>query len=166
VSGRRTPALEALHVAGVEHVVHTYAPVEAGGSRGRRPHYGADAAAALGVDPGRVLKTLIADVDGRLVAAVVPVAGELDLRALAAAVGGRRAVLAEAAAAERATGSVVGGISPLGMRRSLPTVVDEAAAALPTVFVSAGRRGLQVEVAPADLVRLAGARLAPIARPG
>jgi Cys-tRNA(Pro)/Cys-tRNA(Cys) deacylase len=165
VSGRGTRALEALRAAGVTHVVHEYRPVEAAGSRDRRPRYGADAAAALGVDPGRVLKTLIADVDGRLVAAVVPVAGELDLRALAAALGGRRAVLAGAAEAERATGYVVGGISPFGGRQALATVVDDAATSAPTVFVSAGRRGLQVEVAPADLVRLAGARLAPIARP-
>jgi Cys-tRNA(Pro)/Cys-tRNA(Cys) deacylase len=166
VSGRGTPALEALRAAGVEHVVHEYDTVEAAGPRARRPHYGADAAAALGIDARRVFKTLIADVDGRLVAAVVPVAGELDLRALAAALGGRRAALAEPAAAERATGFVVGGISPFGARRALPTVVDDAATALPTVFVSAGRRGLQVEVAPADLVRLTGARLAAIARPG
>jgi Cys-tRNA(Pro)/Cys-tRNA(Cys) deacylase len=165
VSGRGTRALEALRAAGVAHVVHEYGPVEAAGPRDRRPHYGADAADALGVDPGRVLKTLITDVDGRLVAAVVPVAGELDLRALAAALGGRRAVLAGADEAERATGYVVGGISPFGSRRTLATVVDDAAISAPTVLVSAGRRGLQVEIAPADLVRVTGARLAPIARP-
>lgn len=165
MSGRGTRALEVLRAAGVAHVVHEYTPVEAPGPRDRRPHYGADAAAALGVDPERIYKTLIADVDGRLVAAVVPVARELDLRALAAALDGRRAVLAEAAAAERATGYVVGGISPFGGRRALVTVVDVAADSAPTLFVSAGRRGLQVEVAPADLVRLTGARLAPIARP-
>jgi Cys-tRNA(Pro)/Cys-tRNA(Cys) deacylase len=154
-----------LRAAGVAHVVHEYAPVETPGSRDRRPHYGTDAAAALGVDPRRVFKTLIADVDGQLVAAVVPVAGELDLRALATALDGRRAVLAEAEVAERATGYVIGGISPFGGRRALATVVDVAAASAPTLFVSAGRRGLQVEVAPADLTRLTGARLAPIARP-
>lgn len=169
MSSRGTPALEALRAAGVAHVVHGYEPATAAGSRprdrDRRPHYGADAAAALGVDPGRVFKTLIAEVDGGLVAAVVPVAGELDLKSLAAALGGRRASLAETAAAERATGYVVGGISPFGGRRPLPVVVDSSAADHATVFVSAGRRGLQVELAPADLVRLAGARVASIARP-
>jgi Cys-tRNA(Pro)/Cys-tRNA(Cys) deacylase len=116
------------------------------------------------VDPGRVFKTLVAAVDGRLVAAVVPVSGELDLKALAATLGGRRAALADQAEAERATGYVVGGISPLGGRRRLPTVLDASAAAHPTIFVSGGRRGLQVELAPADLARLAGAIEAPVAR--
>jgi len=166
VSGRGTRALDAVRGAGVHHVVHEY---EAGGKtapgdRDRRPQYGVEAAAALGVDSARVLKTLIADVDGRLVAAVVPVAGELDLKALAAALDARRAVLAEPAAAERATGYVVGGISPLGGRRALPTVVDVSAQAHATVFVSAGRRGLQLELAPGDLVALVRARVAPIAR--
>ena len=165
MSGRGTRALEALRVAGVEHVVHEYTPFEPDRGGDGRPHYGAAAAAALGIDPGRVFKTLIADVDGCLVAAVVPVAGELDLRALAAALDGRRADLAAAAAAERATGYVIGGISPLGLRRSLPTVVDDSATAMPTVFVSAGRRRLQVELAPGDLVRLCGARVASIGRP-
>ena len=165
MSGRGTRAIEALRAAGVAHEVHEYAPVERTGPRERRPQYGADAAAALGLEPGRVFKTLIVDVDGHLAAAVVPVAGELDLRALAAALDGRRAALAEAVVAERATGYVVGGISPLGGRRALPTVVDDSASALPTMYVSAGRRGLQVEIAPADLVRLTRARLAPIARP-
>ena len=100
--------------------------------------------------------------DGRLACGVVPVAGRLDLKALAAAVGGKRADLAEPAAAERATGYVVGGISPLGQRTRLPVVVDNSALDFETVFVSAGQRGLQVELAPADLVRVAGATLAPI----
>ena len=164
MSGRGTRAVEALRAAGVEHVVHEYALAAATGPRDRRPHYGVEAAAALGVDPRCVFKTLVADVDGRLVAAVVPVSGELDLRALTAALNGRRAALAEVAAAERATGYVVGGISPFGGKRALPTVVDDSATALDTLYVSAGRRGLQVEVAPADLVRLTGALLAPIAR--
>jgi Cys-tRNA(Pro)/Cys-tRNA(Cys) deacylase len=111
-----------------------------------------------------VFKTLIAAVDGVLVAAIVPVSGELDLKALAAAMGGRRADLAAPADAERATGYVVGGISPLGMRRRLAAVLDRSADAFPTIHVSGGRRGLQVELAPTDLRRLSGAISAPIAR--
>lgn len=154
-----TPALRALAQAGTWHEVHGYGhdPRSALG-------FGAEAAAALGLDPARVLKTLVAAVDGALTVAVVPVAGLLDLKALAAAVGGRRAVMAEAAAAERATGYVVGGISPLGQRTTLPTVVDGGALAHPTVLVSAGRRGLDVELAPADLVALTGAVTAAVAR--
>jgi Cys-tRNA(Pro)/Cys-tRNA(Cys) deacylase len=166
VSGRGTPALAALAAAGTAHVVYEYeAPEPASGrDRDARPHYGLDAAAALGVDPARIFKTLVASVDGRLVVGVVPVSGELDLKALAAAAGGRRAELAEPEAAQRATGSVVGGISPLGHRRPMPVYVDAGAAAFATIFVSGGRRGLQVELAPADLVRLAGATTARIAR--
>jgi Cys-tRNA(Pro)/Cys-tRNA(Cys) deacylase len=166
VSGRGTPALAALAAAGTAHVVHEYeAPEPAGGrDRDARPHYGLDAAAALGVDPARIFKTLVASVDGRLVVGVVPVSGELDLKALAEAAGGRRAELAEPEAAQRATGSVVGGISPLEHRRPMPVYVDAGAAAFATIFVSGGRRGLQVELAPADLVRLAGATTARIAR--
>ena len=126
--------------------------------------YGQAAAAALGIEPERMLKTLLAEVDGRLVCGVVPVSGALDLKALAMAVGGKRGVMAEAVAAERSTGYVVGGISPLGQRARLPTVVDETAELWDTVFVSAGRRGLSVELAPADLVRLTGALLADVAR--
>ncbi len=167
MSGRGTRAVEIARAAGVAHAVHEYAAPEAAGrGRDRRPSYGIEAAAALGLDPRRVFKTLVADADGRLVAAVVPAAGELDLRMLAALVGARRATLAEPAAAERATGYVVGGISPLGGRRALPTVVDASAMEHPTVFVSAGRRGLQLELHPRDLVALAGATVAPIARVG
>jgi Cys-tRNA(Pro)/Cys-tRNA(Cys) deacylase len=131
--------------------------------------YGEAAAAALGIEPERMLKTLLAEVafpDGpaRLVCGVVPVSGALDLKALAAAVGGRRGVMAEPAAAERSTGYVVGGMSPLGQRTRLPTVVDETAQLYDTVFVSAGRRGLSVELAPAELLRLTGAVLADLAR--
>jgi Cys-tRNA(Pro)/Cys-tRNA(Cys) deacylase len=115
------------------------------------------------VEPGRVFKTLVASVDGRLAVGVVPVSGALDLKALAAALGGKRATMAEPAAAERATGYVTGGISPFGQRSRLPVVVDASAQAWPTVFVSGGRRGLQVEVAPGDLVQLTGAILAGIA---
>ena len=126
--------------------------------------YGEAAAAALGIEPERMLKTLLAVVDGRLVCGVVPVAGSLDLKALATAVGGKRGVMAEPAAAERSTGYVVGGISPLGQRTRLPTVVDETAELFDTVFVSAGRRGLSVELAPGELVRLTGAVVADVAR--
>ncbi len=166
MSGRGTPALEALRAAGVAHVVHEYrAPAPAvPRDRDRRPQYGLDAAAALGLDPGRVFKTLVAAVDGVLVAAIVPVAGELDLKALATAMGARKAALAAPAEAERATGYVIGGISPLGTRRRLPTVLDASAEALATIHVSGGRRGLQLELSPADLARLTGARVARIAR--
>ena len=166
MSGRGTPALAALSAAGIAHVVHEYAVAEPAAARDRdvRPHYGLGAAAALGIAPDRIFKTLVASVDGRLVVGVVPVSGELDLKALAAAAGGHRAELAPPGAAERATGSVIGGISPLGHRRPLPVYVDSSAFAHATVFVSGGRRGLQVELAPGDLVRLAGATRARIAR--
>ena len=161
-----TRALDVLRRAGVAHRIHAYEPPEATGrERDRLPAYGTDAATALGIDPDRIQKTLIATVDGRLVVAVVAVSAELDLKRLATVIGGRRAALAESAAAERATGYVRGGISPLGQRTALPTVVDAAALELPSVFVSAGRRGLQVELDPADLVRLLDARVAAIARP-
>lgn len=126
--------------------------------------YGEAAAAALGLSPDRVFKTLLARVDGRLVVAVVPVSGSLDLKALAAAVGGKRAALAVPAEAERATGYVVGGISPLGGRTKLPTVVDETAYDEEVVHVSAGRRGLQLSLAADALVRVTGATVAPIRR--
>lgn len=162
-----TRALEELVRAGVDHTIHGYSvPEPAGGGAGsrRRPAWGAAAATALGVDPVRIHKTLIVTVDGRLAVAVVPVAAELDLKALAAALAARRAALADPIEAERATGYVRGGISPIGQRRRLPTVVDAAALDLPTILVSAGRRGLQVELAPADLVRLTDAAVASIAR--
>lgn len=159
-TAKGTPALLALEAAGVAHTVRAYDH----DPRTALP-YGLEAATALGVDPARVLKTLVADVDGHLVVAVVPVAGELDLKALASAVGGKRAAMAGRGAAERATGYVVGGISPLGQRSRLPVVVDSAATGHPTVLVSAGRRGLDVELAPADLLRLTGATTARIGRP-
>jgi Cys-tRNA(Pro)/Cys-tRNA(Cys) deacylase len=130
----------------------------------RAESYGAEAADALGVEPARVFKTLVAEVDGRLTVAVVPVSGSLDLKALASAAGGKRAVMADPAAAERSSGYVLGGISPLGQRRPLCTVVDASALGYPTVFCSAGRRGLEVELAPADLVALTSAITAPISR--
>jgi Cys-tRNA(Pro)/Cys-tRNA(Cys) deacylase len=168
VSGRGTPAILALDRARVVYVVHEYdAGVPAtspGGPRAPRAGYGERTAAALGIEPARIHKTLIASVDGRLVAAIVPVDRELDLKALAAAGGGRRAEMADPAAAERSTGYVVGGISPFGQKRRLATVVDEGAFGHDTILVSGGRRGLQVELAPADVVRLTGAIVATIAR--
>ncbi len=161
---RGTPAIDALRKAGVAHTVHEYLAGLADPRGQDRKAWGEEAAAALGVGQDRVFKTLIARLDGRLVAAVVPVGRELDLKRLAETLRGRRAVLAAPAEAERASGSVVGGISPLAMRRSLPTVVDASASEHPTVFVSAGRRGLQLELAAADLVRLTDATVAPVAR--
>ena len=172
MSARGTPATEALRLAGIAHTVHEYEATPPGpGDASVRPGhgrtgYGRTAAAALGIGEDRIFKTLVADVDGRLVAAVVPVAGELDLKRVAHAFGGRRANMAEPAAAERATGYVVGGISPIAGRRALPTVVDVSARAYATIYVSAGRRGLQVELAPDDLIRVTNARTAAVARAG
>lgn len=126
--------------------------------------YGLDAAEALGLDPASVFKTLVAKVDGRLVTGILPVAEQMDLKALAAAVGGRKAEMAPPAEAERATGYVVGGISPLGQKRRLPAVIDESVWLLERVHVSAGRRGLEIALAPDDLVRLTEATTAAIAR--
>lgn len=154
-----TPATVALTRAGVAFTAHPY------DHDPRAESFGLEAAQALGLDPARVLKTLVASLDGRLVVGVVPVAGRLDLKALARALGGSRAAMAEAAAAERATGYVVGGISPVGQRRAHPTVVDATALAHPTVFVSGGRRGLDLELAPADLVAVTSAVVAAVGRP-
>lgn len=154
-----TPATVALTAAGIDFTLHEYEHDP------RAASYGLEAADALGLDPARVLKTLMATVDGRLTVAVVPVAGQLDLKALARAVGGSRAAMADKADAERATGYVAGGISPIGQRRSHPTVVDETALGHPTVFVSAGRRGLDLEIAPADLVRITEAITDRVGRP-
>jgi Cys-tRNA(Pro)/Cys-tRNA(Cys) deacylase len=148
-----------LEKARVPHTLHPYDPEHPAGQG-----HGDAAVAALGADPRRVFKTLVARVDGALIVAVVPVAGTLDLKALAAATGARKAVMAEPADAERTTGYVLGGISPLGQRTVLPTVVDDSALGFDTVLVSAGKRGLQVELPPTDLVRLTRARTAPIAR--
>lgn len=156
--GKGTPATIALAKAGVPHTLHPYDHDPAAAS------YGEEAAAAIGVPAGRVFKTLLADVDGRLVVAVVPVSGSLDLKALAEAVGGKRAGMADATTAERTTGYVVGGISPLGQRKSLPTVIDSSALDHPTIYVSGGRRGLDVELAASDLVSLTKAKMAPIGR--
>ena len=153
-----TPATVALTAAGTAFTVHAYDHDPAS------PSYGEEAAVALGVSPDRVFKTLVADVDGELTVAIVPVAGQLDLKALATAVGAKRATMADPVAAERTTGYVRGGISPLGQRKRLRTVLDATASGHPTICVSAGRRGLEVELAPADLATLTGAVLAPIGR--
>jgi Cys-tRNA(Pro)/Cys-tRNA(Cys) deacylase len=126
--------------------------------------FGREAADALGVEADRVFKTLLADVDGRLVVGIVPVTGKLDLKALAAAAGGKKAVMADPAVAERRTGYVAGGISPIGQKSAHPTILDETAQLWDTVFVSGGRRGFDLELAPADLVRATNATLADIAR--
>ena len=130
----------------------------------RAESFGLEAATALGVPTERVFKTLLASVDGAVTVAVVPVSGQLDLKALARAVGGRKAQMADPAAAERATGYVVGGISPIGQKRAHPTVVDASALAHDTVLVSGGRRGLDLELAPADLVAITGAITAEVGR--
>jgi Cys-tRNA(Pro)/Cys-tRNA(Cys) deacylase len=165
MSARGTRATEALAKAGIAFEIHDYeAPERHGAARGERPAYGIDAAAALGVDPARLCKTLVATVDGQPALAIVPVDRSLDLKALATALGGRRAELADPDAAERATGYVIGGISPIRVRRPLPAVLDSAALGHATVLVSAGRRGLQVELAPTELARLVSAVIAPISR--
>ncbi|MER6095502.1 Cys-tRNA(Pro) deacylase [Streptomyces sp. NPDC001728] len=153
-----TPATVALTAAGTPFTLHAYEHDPAS------PSYGEEAAEALGVSPDRVFKTLVADVDGELTVAVVPVAGQLDLKALASAVGGKRAAMADPAAAERTTGYVRGGISPLGQRRRLRTVLDASASDHASICVSAGRRGLEVELSPADLAALTSAVVAPIGR--
>lgn len=153
-----TPATVALTRAGTTFTVHTYEHDPAAKS------FGLEAAGALGLAPAQVFKTLLVDVDGALAVGVVPVDRQLDLKAVAAALGGKKAVLAEPAAAERATGYVVGGISPIGQKRRLPTVVDESATGHEVVYVSGGRRGMDLGLSPADLVAVTGARTAAIAR--
>ncbi|MDO8120128.1 Cys-tRNA(Pro) deacylase [Isoptericola sp. b490] len=154
-----TPAIVALERAGVAHTVHPYEH-DASSTVG----YGLEAAEVLGIPPEQVYKTLMADVDGTLTVAVVPVTGKLDLKALASAVGGKRATMADPAVAERVTGYVVGGISPLGQKTAHPTVVDETVVLFDTVYVSGGRRGLDIGLAPDDLVALTEATVADIAR--
>lgn len=154
---RSTPALAALSDAGIPFTAHPYRHDDGVSS------YGLEAAEALGVEPSRVFKTLMASVDGSLAVAVVPVSGSLDLKALAAALGRRRAVMADPAAAQRRTGYVLGGISPVGQRLPSPVVIDVTALEHPTIFVSGGQRGLDVELSPADLITVTGALTAPIA---
>jgi Cys-tRNA(Pro)/Cys-tRNA(Cys) deacylase len=164
MAGAPTPAIAALTRAKVAHTVRPYRHDP------RSTAFGDEAVAALDLDPARVFKTLVASVEGLggggrrgLAVGVVPVAGHLDLKALATALGGKKAAMADVAEAERSSGYVAGGISPLGQRKALPTVIDASAQAFPTIYISAGRRGLQVELAPEDLARVARARFAPIA---
>jgi len=153
-----TPATVALQRAGIRFVAHSY------------PHdtavtgYGLEAADKLGLDPDQVFKTLLADADGVLVVAIVPVSGQLDLKALAAAVGAKKAVMADPKVAERKTGYVLGGISPIGQKARHTTVLDETAELYDTVFVSGGRRGFDLELSPVDLVSVTGATVSAIAR--
>ncbi|QYF75119.1 Cys-tRNA(Pro) deacylase [Cryobacterium sp. PAMC25264] len=153
-----TPATALLLQLGLQFTAHQYLhdPAASG--------YGLEAAEKLRLDPDQVFKTLVADADGALVVAVVPVSGQLDLKALASAVGAKRAVMADPKTAERKTGYVLGGISPIGQKTTLRTVIDETAELFDTVFVSGGRRGLDLELSPADLLSVTGATMAPIGR--
>lgn len=153
-----TPAFVALHRANIPFTPHAYVHDP------RADSFGMEAAEALGVEPGRVFKTLMAEIDGELCVGVVPVMGSLDLKALADALGGKRAQMADAAQAQRATGYVIGGISPLGQKKKHRTAIDKTSAQWPTIFVSGGRRGLEAELQPGDLVLLTDAVVARIAR--
>jgi Cys-tRNA(Pro)/Cys-tRNA(Cys) deacylase len=149
----RTPAIAAAERAGIPFALHEY------DHDPKAESYGLEAAELLGLDPRRVFKTLVVDRDGTLAVAIVPVAAQLDLNAL-----GKRTSLADRTKAERSTGYVLGGISPLGQRRQLPTTIDASALDHETIHVSAGRRGLEIELDPNDLVRLTGAEVRAIAR--
>jgi Cys-tRNA(Pro)/Cys-tRNA(Cys) deacylase len=153
----KTRGLQVLEDSGVPHRAHTYQPAET------EPSYGEAVAQALGVDPLRVFKTLIAAVDGAPVVGIVPVSGQLSLKGLAAAAGAKKAEMVSAADAERLTGYVIGRISPFGQKRRLPTYIDGSAEGFETIYVSAGMRGLQVELGPDDLIRVLAATSAPIA---
>ena len=153
-----TPATVALSAAGIGFEVRSYQHDP------RAESYGLEAAEALDVDPARVFKTLLASLDGSLVVGIVPVTGQLDLKALARALGGSKAVMAEVAAAERATGYVAGGISPVGQKRPHRTVLDTTALDHDTILVSGGRRGFDIELAPTDLVAITRAVTATIGR--
>jgi Cys-tRNA(Pro)/Cys-tRNA(Cys) deacylase len=157
-SGQGTPATVALTKAGLPFTTHAYEHDPAAKS------YGLEAAEALGLEAGQVFKTLLVEVDGKLAVGVVPVDKQLDLKAVAAALSGKKAAMADPAAAERITGYVVGGISPIGQKRQLPTVVDSTATDHDTVYVSGGRRGLDLGLSPTDLISITTARTAPIAR--
>jgi Cys-tRNA(Pro)/Cys-tRNA(Cys) deacylase len=159
VSARSTRATVAVQKAGVDFTVHEYAHDDA------TVAYGAEAVERLGLDPKRVFKTIVVLVKDKPAVAVVPVACEVDLKAVAIALGAKHATLASAADAQRVTGYVLGGISPIGQQRALPMFIDESAGDFATVFVSAGRRGLEIELAPDDLCTVAGATYAAIAAP-
>jgi Cys-tRNA(Pro)/Cys-tRNA(Cys) deacylase len=153
-----TPATVALTALGISFVEHYYPHDSANTS------FGLEAASVLGLEPERVFKTLLADADGTLAVAIVPVSGALNLKSLASVLGARKAAMADPALAERRTGYVIGGISPIGQKTPLPTVLDETAELFDTVFVSGGRRGFDIELAPADLIAASGAIVAAIAR--
>ncbi|MGE0482620.1 MAG: Cys-tRNA(Pro) deacylase [Gammaproteobacteria bacterium] len=153
-----TPAVTAARKAGISIAIHEYEHDPKARS------FGLEAAEKLGFDPARVFKTLVVETaEGKLAVGIVPVACQLDMKAMARALGTRKAAMAERAAAERATGYVMGGISPLGQKKRLAMVLDESAFAHPTVYVSGGRRGLDIEIAPGDLCQLTGAQRAAIA---
>lgn len=152
-----TPATTVLVEAGITFTLHPYEHHE------DNTHYGEEAAHALGVEQTQIFKTLVADVGGHLVVAVIPVGQQLDLKALAAVFDAKKATMADPAVAARSSGYVVGGISPIGQRHRLPTVLDASADDFETIFVSAGRRGLQVELAPGDLRAVTDARSVPVA---
>ncbi|QKZ03513.1 Cys-tRNA(Pro) deacylase [Pseudomonas eucalypticola] len=155
-----TPALDLLKKARAEHHVHSYEHDPKAAS------YGLEAAEKLGLNPEQVFKTLLASSEkGELLVAVVPVAGTLDLKSLAHAAGVKKCEMADPAAAQRATGYLLGGISPLGQKKRLRTFIDQTAQPLTTIFVSAGRRGLEVELAPALLAEHTRATFADIGRP-
>lgn len=156
-----TPATRALGAGRVEFTIHSYDHDPA------NTHFGEESVAALGFDAARVFKTLVAELSGGpvpMVCAVVPVSGQLDLKALAHAAGAKKASMAAPSVAERITGYVVGGISPLGQKRQLPVWIDASAQSFPTIVVSGGRRGLSIEVGAGDLAGLLGASFADIAR--
>lgn len=153
-----TPATLALTKAGIAFTSHAYEHDPGAAS------YGLEAAAALGLAPETVFKTLLAMVDGAPAVAIVPVSTTLDLKALAAARGGRRAEMADGPTAQRLTGYVIGGISPIGQKRRLPTVIDDSAMGLTQMYVSGGQRGFDIGLSPADLETVTGATFAPIAR--
>ncbi len=158
-NGGGTPATRVLSRAGIAHDFHAYAHDPNASS------FGLEAAQALGVDPARVYKTLLVDTGDGLAVGVVPVTGSLDLKALATALGVKKLVMADPSSAERSSGMVVGGISPIGQKKPLPTVLDTSMNRHKTVLVSGGRRGLDVELSPADLARLTNATFASISRP-
>jgi Cys-tRNA(Pro)/Cys-tRNA(Cys) deacylase len=154
-----TPAVALAKKSGIEFKTHQYEHDP------KHPSYGEEAAEKLGIDPARVFKTLVISLDGkRLAVTVVPVIKKLDLKLAAKALGAKKAGMAESAEAERATGYVMGGVSPLGQKRRLATSIDESAKNFETIFVSAGRRGLEIELSAADLSRLLNANFAPLAR--
>lgn len=155
-----TPAIRALEQAGISYEVHEYE------HSGEGRDYGLEAARELSLDPDRVFKTLVLAVAGHRpgeVVGIVPVSTQADLKAVGVALGAKRVEICDRAVAERLTGYVVGGISPIGQKKRLPTLLDTSAEGWPTIFVSAGRRGLDLEIAPGDLLAMTGGRLAPIA---